>query len=601
MKILLFSNDLMPFSQLPTSGGGLRCWQIYKGLQAHGYEVAVSMPSFTYLTEKHYDQIPEAQKKLLWNWGTQDDIARREKPDAIIFASNWDHYNLSNVPEVPLIIDLHGSRLIETTMWGNPVDTDRKLEILSKADCLLTAGQRQRFYFYGWLVQAGRVAEDEHFIRYIPISLSPDGPEHFDPEPTSDETPLLVSGGGWFPWQNQAKSIFAACRAVVERNKGRIEIYGTPHDTQTVSAEEQSIREIYKKVEGLAKESPRINVNGYVSRDDLLKVYSQASVAIEAMEYNLERELAFTTRTVEYLWCGLPVLYNNFGELSEHISEYDAGWCVDPTSEEEIAQALDEIFNNPELVAQKSRNAVRLVKDRFSWDKTILPLVEFLQNPTKQKPSTPAVGQICSRASYLTPNGTQVDVPLHVQAAAVEQSFIMPAENISTVEVGLALAAGEESRNSFSAVELTLRTKRGRTLRKMQVAAADVPVNGEICIPVPVLGRPSGGSELIVSVRVLGDAKGEGTAPVLLRALIEPVYPFTDHRTVSVRGVTLLGEEVPVGALALRFLPGTGRVYRAQLLAERGWMMIRQGEWRRLVRAVRNRIPQVLARIRHAM
>ena len=326
MRVLLFSNDLMPFAGLPTSGGGLRCWQLMKGMEAHGIEVLASMPAFTYLTEKYMDSIPEPQRELLWHWHTQDEILNRVKPDAVLFASNWDHFGLSKKPDIPLIIDLHGSRLIETSMWNEPVDTDRKVDIYSKADCLLCAGQRQRSYFYGWLVQSGGIPEDEHFIRYIPVSLSPEPFEHHYPK----DEPLLVSGGGWFPWQNQSTAIFKICEKISKENRGQIEIFGTPHETQTLSAEERNIREIYARIKGLADDSDRINVNGYIGRSDLLEIYRKASVAVEVMEYNLERELAFTTRTIEYLWCGMPVLYNDFGEISDHIRDYDAGWTVEP-------------------------------------------------------------------------------------------------------------------------------------------------------------------------------------------------------------------------------------------------------------------------------
>src|SRR5262245_43572074 len=94
MKVLLFANDLMPFGQLPTSGGGLRCFQLMRGLQANGVEVVASMPSFTFLAEKHFADIPEEQRDYLWQWGTQDHLVRRVKPDAVLFSSNWDHFNL---------------------------------------------------------------------------------------------------------------------------------------------------------------------------------------------------------------------------------------------------------------------------------------------------------------------------------------------------------------------------------------------------------------------------------------------------------------------------------------------------------------------------
>ena len=56
------ANDLMPFGSLPTSGGGLRCYQLMKGLEAHGVEVLASMPGFSYLALQASRRYPEPQR-----------------------------------------------------------------------------------------------------------------------------------------------------------------------------------------------------------------------------------------------------------------------------------------------------------------------------------------------------------------------------------------------------------------------------------------------------------------------------------------------------------------------------------------------------------
>lgn len=611
MKVLLFSNDLMPFGNLPTSGGGLRCWQLMKGLEAHGVEVLASMPGFTYLAEKHYAEIPEPQRELLWRWETQDEILKRTKPDAVLFASNWDHFNLTKSFNVPLIVDLHGSRLIETTMWNNPVSTDKKVKVLGLADCLLTAGRRQRSYFYGWLVQAGRVPADEHFIRYIPISLGPDQPQKLDPSTYDDRAPYFVSGGGWFPWQNQSKAIFAICREVAARQRGSIQIFGTPHETAHVSAEEKVIREVYGRVRELAESSDRIKVAGYIGRDDLIEIYRRSSVAVELMQYNLERELAFTTRTIEYLWCGLPVLYNNYAEISDHISEYDAGWTIDPTSDTEIARVIDEIVSNPELVKVKGENAQRLVRDRFSWDKTITPLLDFLHAPTIAARVEPALGTTSMRPSFLSPRGSTVDIPVYANGAALQQQLTTPAENLAAVEIPL-LIGSSDARERIAKIEVEVRVKGKRRLVREQFRPDDLPSSGRLVVKFPRLRRPAGGSELSVTLKVIGKSpavSNGGSAEIFVRGLCSPTFPFqsgglssisnrNDASSEVVSGRGLLGDPVEVGALALHFIPGGGGVYRAKLLVGRAQEMIRRGEWRRLIRAVINRSPGAVRRLR---
>ncbi|MCB0323552.1 MAG: glycosyltransferase family 4 protein [Bdellovibrionales bacterium] len=598
MRVLLFSNDLMPFGELPTSGGGLRCWQLMKGLQAHGIEVLASMPGFTYLAEKHRAQIPEEQRELLWRWETQDEILKRTKPDAVLFASNWDHYGLSKKPDVPLIIDLHGSRLIETSMWDCPVDTDRKVRIFGTADCLLCAGRRQRSYFYGWLLQAGRVPGNEHFIRYIPVSLDPVLPEHRYPDPNAQDSPIFVSGGGWFPWQNQAQTIFEICRQIDDRHRGTIEIFGTPHETQGLSAEERLIREVYAQVKARSEQSSRIRVNGYIGREQLIRLYQSASVAVEAMQYNLERELAFTTRTIEYLWCGLPVLYNDFGEVSEHIREYDAGWTVNPAKQESIEQAVNEIFERPELVIAKGRNAQRLVRDRFSWDQTILPLVDFLNHPTKAPAVEPVIGAVSARASFLAPSGVTVDVPVGADTGVLTQTFIVPAENIATVEVAVALRSAN-ARSGISRVTLLLRGPSGRSISRRAYAGSELPVNGRISIGLPLLNRPAGGVRLTLELRCdYTSTAAAAEHPLVVRGFVDSEYPFVTMGSKRVVGKSLLGQELVVQSLSLSFTPGRGRLYRMKGIMERVLRMVRNGEWQRLVKAGMRRLPTVLHRVR---
>ncbi len=588
----------MPFGNLPTSGGGLRCWQLKNGLEAHGVEVVSSMPGFTYLAEKHFADIPEEQKELLWRWETQEEILRRVNPDAVMFASNWDHFGLTKPLDIPLIIDLHGSRLIETTMWNEPVSTERKISIIGKADCLLTAGTRQRLYFYGWLMQAGRVPKDEHFIRYIPISLSPEQPEHEFPmdDLVDDLWPRFVSGGGWFPWQNQAKSIFAICQEISKRDTGSIEIFGTPHESQQLSPAEREIRAVYAKVKDLSESSERINVNGYIGRDDLIKIYQRSGLAVEAMSYNLERELAFTTRTIEYLWCGLPVLYNNFSEISEHIKEYDAGWAIDPDSDAEIATAIEEIFSQPEILKQKSLNASRLVRDRFSWDKTITPLLDFLNNPTKAEAVEPALGAVYARPSFLVPRGLNAYVPLNA-GKSVSQVFVLPADDIKSIEIPVYLNHSEDGVALEQQITTTLLNEKGAVIARRTLHGANLPINSNIVMKLPSWRRIKGGDELSVSISV--DGKSLDEAAVFLTGMQEAKYPFRSL-DVSLKGYLSLEDEdkVEIKTLALSFIPGTTPFAMFIVLGRRALRMIQKGDWRRFFNALRHRVPALIGRVR---
>ena len=565
----------MPFGSLPTSGGGLRCWQIYQGLISRGIEVVASMPAFTFLTKKYFNEIPPEIRENLWEWHTQDDIYARVKPDAVIFASNWDHYNLARKPDVPLIIDLHGSRLIETSLWGEVPDINKKLEVFSKADCLLTAGQKQRMYFYGWLLQAGRIPENDHFIRYIPISLSPERFERVDTE--KNDYPYFVSGGGWFPWQDQSRAIFEICNSIVSRNKGLIKIFGTPHENSAPSKEEEKIRDIFKKVKQFAETCPQVRVEGYVGRDALLDEYRRASVSVELMKYNLERELAFTTRTIEYLWCGLPVLYNNYSEISAHISEYDAGWAVDPEDPAMLNLALQEIFEDSDSVKRKSMNAQRLVADRFSWDKTIEPCVEFLNKPQILKVSKKLINFNPNRASYLSPSGAEVPIPVN-SANILTQKFVFPAESIWAIQLKLEeiLTAGD------GVLEITVKNFLNLTIARLERSISDLNGQEVLFLTLNRFLRPSGGSKGCLTIRIKESNGSTIASKLSIKGLSQVVFPLQ-----SLTGI----ENEAKYCLKLEFTPGLGRLYQLKTKISKGLWLIRQGDYKRILRALLKRVP----------
>ena len=116
------------------------------------------------------------------------------------------------------------------------------------------------------------------------------------------------------------------------------------------------------------------------------------SVAWDLMPYNSERGMAFTSRTAEYLWAGLPVVHQRYAELSGHIAEYEAGWLVDPEDPVAIREVVHRIVSSPEEVRLRGRNAQALARDRLDWAKTIEPLGRFVCDPEGRRNGSPERG-----------------------------------------------------------------------------------------------------------------------------------------------------------------------------------------------------------------
>jgi glycosyltransferase involved in cell wall biosynthesis len=392
-RVLVFSSDILPYPGLPTVGSGLRAWGLGQGLMSCGHEVTFSIPQAALEGRRHL--VPPEVADLAWEHHTFTNVVRKAAPDVVVVCG-WPL--MTSFPadrlDIPVVLDQHGPHMLERQFqqFGDPDENaQRKINALSKADYFLCAGQKQWHYFQNWLEKAGWSEEErQRCSGFIPVSLSPDLP---DRNPGSELA--FVYGGVFLPWQDPTNGLFGLIHAMEKYQRGRLYLFGGKHPVYPVSSG------IFEELLQQLTQSEYVVAPGMVSHDDLIRQYSQSHVAIDVMKRNPERELAFTTRTVEYLWCGLPVLYQNYAELSDYIQSYDAGWLVNPDSIDEIEVALTEIFENPDLVAQRSKNARRLVRQELTWDKTIDPLNHFVRHPTRRHHDAPGEPLIVQNAKYL--------------------------------------------------------------------------------------------------------------------------------------------------------------------------------------------------------
>lgn len=378
MRVLIFSSDILPYPGLPTVGSGLRSWGLGQALKNRGHEVIFSMPHA--VLRGREGLIPREVADLTWQWYNLHEVVQRVHPDVIIVC-NWPLLDLMDAEkvEVPIILDQAGPHLLERELQGFGRQEDNvqsKLNALRKADYFTSSGHWQHRYFQSWLEQAGWTEQERRErTAVIPFSMPPELLEHL---PCEELT--FVYGGVFLPWQDPSLGLSILIEELERRNRGRLRFFGGRHVVYPVNPG------IFEELAARLRQSPRVIMSGIIPYEELIEEYRRAHVAFDLMKRNLERELAFTTRTVVYMWCGLPVIYNNYSELSEYIREYDAGWTVDPENPEAIRAVIDEIFTHPERVTERGRNAQRLVRERLNWDTTIDPIVGFI-HCTEVRPS----------------------------------------------------------------------------------------------------------------------------------------------------------------------------------------------------------------------
>lgn len=386
MRIHVFTSDVLPLPNLPTSGGGLRCWQLIKGLEERGHEVTYSMSIFTFLGKKYAGSIPQGEKDKAWTFHNQYALLKRFQPDVAIWGSPTIYFLPEGFkPTCACIADLNGPLNLEQYLyWGDMHGTlKQRSEMLcanlEKFDYFITVSERQRYYWMAYLFASG-IPHDEIRMDIVPFGIDPpDIPREIPDELT------LVSGGGFHPWQDPSLPLLTAGRVLDGMGRGRLEFYGGYHEGECRPRDKERYDRLLGELGGMSS----VRLHGFMSYDELSARYAKASAALDLIKKNHERELAYTTRTIQFLALGIPVIYNDYATLSDPIREHGAGWCVDPDDADALAALVRRLADSPDEIREKSANARTLAEGPLNPSKLIEPLARFCAEPAARASRIP--------------------------------------------------------------------------------------------------------------------------------------------------------------------------------------------------------------------
>ncbi len=375
-RILIFTVDLVPSPGQPTYGGGLRAWGLGQGLAHAGHEVIYSVPAE--LLQGREEVSPELARHA-FQTNRLSDVIAKTLPDILLF-EQWGLLDFLTDEGIPTVVDLHGSLILENSYRGQlnwAVNAEAKIRALRKADMVIVPGHRQADYFKPWLMLAG-IDPRTLPIEVIPVSMPPEGPKR---KKKKGGEPVFIHGGNLWPWIDPLPALEVVAETLDAQQKGKLMLFvGHPQRQNVLPQEPPPIPAPEGALASVLAHS-RVENHGFVAHEAMIEQCLASHVAVDVYRRNAERELAITTRTLEYMWAGLPVIYADYAELSPIIAEAGAGWTVDPEDRRAIRAIVEEVLANPKVALDKGENARKLVAEKFTWEKTIGPLVEFCASP----------------------------------------------------------------------------------------------------------------------------------------------------------------------------------------------------------------------------
>ncbi|MBW7875063.1 MAG: hypothetical protein H3C47_03625 [Candidatus Cloacimonetes bacterium] len=275
-------------------------------------------------------------------------------PDVII-VEQWGLLDQLEGIKTPIFCDLHGSLLWENYYRGQrgKYDLRAKMMALSRCNGFLVPGLRQKYYFLAFAMAAGMDMAQERIL-HVPLLLPEEwykGYRQKEPEPD------VICGGGNWPWIDMGDRDWV---------KEWFQSKGLLFKEFTCVAQQSALNPDHLKSQ---------TSDSGVPHQRIPKLYSRAMAAWDWYAGNRERELAITTRTVEYLYCGIPVFYPQGLELSEFIEKHGLGILLSEPKD------LENVKNLENRLLQ-ARDNLRAGLHEYLKPETIYEnLMGFIKNP----------------------------------------------------------------------------------------------------------------------------------------------------------------------------------------------------------------------------
>lgn len=353
------------------TGNSLRAYSLGNTLREKDFEVK-------YLIQKDFikDNTKIDRNEVLIYDEKVDfiDKIRKETPDAVIFIQGENLEFLKGTKSDFIVIgDFIAPSLIEYTFQDLSFEewffkfTTR----ISQCDYLICSTERQKAYYLNLLMCSGFDIKEER-IKILPISS-----KNINIDSNNITKPVkVVMGGISWPWIDPSKYLKRFIE-IIENKSEEIEltIFKGKYPFRIKS---KKYKEGFKEIET----KRNVIISEFLPYSELLKKYGESHLAFDLFERNVERELSFSFRNIDYLNCGLPIISVDFTTMSGFIERYDAGWNVKDIKD--LNKVVEEICDL-EILKRKKKNAKKLFKEKFDIEKNIETLIEILKKGKKRK------------------------------------------------------------------------------------------------------------------------------------------------------------------------------------------------------------------------
>jgi glycosyltransferase involved in cell wall biosynthesis len=264
---------------------------------------------------------------------------------------------------------------------------------LERGDFFLCASERQRHFWLGHLTALGRLTpslyDNDPTVRSL-LAVAPFGLPGKPPQRTTspvrgplvaEDDKVVIWAGGVYSWFDPLTLIHAMDRLSRKHSNARLLFLGMRHPNPEVPDMDigTQTRELSERL-GLTDRHVFFNETWvpYAERQNWLL---DADCGVTTHYEHVETTFAFRTRVLDYLWTGLPIVTTDGDSFAELVLAEGLGVVVPAEDQDALADALEKVLYDKEFAAAASER-IAVVRERFTWEIALAPLVSFCRNPS---------------------------------------------------------------------------------------------------------------------------------------------------------------------------------------------------------------------------
>lgn len=126
-----------------------------------------------------------------------------------------------------------------------------------------------------------------------------------------------------------------------------------------------------------------VDYRGIVGREEVVEILESSSIGMVTLLPTPNQIDSLPIKMFEYMAAGIPIIASDFPLWRQIIEKSNCGLCVDPSSPNDVADAIARLLSNETLCRDMGTAGVTAVADRYNWSNESQKLLQLYNEVLK--------------------------------------------------------------------------------------------------------------------------------------------------------------------------------------------------------------------------